>query len=516
MELQVYCWGGLLRGCQALLEGAPTLLVGVIVAGAIRYLLGPENTRRLFGNNSWRSLPLAWLIGMLMPVCSLGVIPVANELRRARVAGGAVLAFALTAPLFNPLSLLYGLTLAEPMVIVVFAFCSLLLVTVIGVVWDWIHPSDAMADEQPPRVEPGIRRMLAILFAAVRTTGAPLFAYCIVGILGTVSLSILFSKGSLGNEFAHGDPRSPLLMLAISPLAYATPLTVMMQIGSMFVHGNSVGAAYILLTMGTGVNLGLIVWCWMTYGLRNTVVFMTLFAVLVTGIAFAIEEPLHSAGHVDHPHTHAFDGYSSPFYSHDKNLPFRFRQELSQSSQSYEQIALGLLASLFIAHLAIRAFRMEEPIERWLCQSHASSVASRRLDFAIPAPALAAIGGIGLVVLSIVSCYVYYPSPQETLDDMRVVRADALSAAASGDKEEAARQIDFYDDLTRRLQVGYYLRNGKLDDFQRAKASVLRGRLEQLKDALEADQRERVPTLINQVSNAHQRLRRAILEDRPT
>lgn len=513
MELQVYGWGGLLRGCQALLEGSPTLLVGVVVAGAIRYLLGPENTRRLFGNNSWRSLPLAWLIGMLMPVCSLGVIPVANELRRARVSGGAVLAFALTAPLFNPLSLLYGLTLAEPMVIVVFALCSLLLVTAIGLVWDWMQPADAKADEQSPPVEPGIRRMLAILLAATRTTNASLFGYCLLGILGTVSLSMLFAKGSLGNEFAHGDPRSPLLMLAISPLAYATPLTVMMQIGSMFVHGNSVGAAYILLTMGAGINLGLIGWCWMVYGWRNTLILMTLLAVLVTGMAFAVEEPLHTAGHVDHPHTHAFDGYSSPFYIHEKNLPFRFRQELSESSQSYERIALGLLAGLFLAHLGLRIFRLEEPIERWLCEPPVRSMASHRLDFAIPGPALAVMGGVGLVILSIVSCYVYYPSPQETLDDMRVVRADALSAAASGDKEESARQIDFYDDLTRRLQVGYYLRHGKLDDFQRSKASVLRGRLEQLKDALEADQRDRVPALINQVSNAHQRLRRAMLDD---
>ena len=39
--------------------------------------------RKLFGDNSWRSLPQAWLVGMLLPVCSLGVIPVIREMRRA-------------------------------------------------------------------------------------------------------------------------------------------------------------------------------------------------------------------------------------------------------------------------------------------------------------------------------------------------------------------------------------------------------------------------------------------------
>ena len=47
---------------------------------------------------------------MLMPVCSLGVIPIAREMRRSDLRGGD-LAFAMTAPLFNPLSMLYGLTL---------------------------------------------------------------------------------------------------------------------------------------------------------------------------------------------------------------------------------------------------------------------------------------------------------------------------------------------------------------------------------------------------------------------
>ena len=105
----VIFWGGVLRFGEAALEGAPTLLVGLFVAGVFRKLIGPETTLKLFGGTGWRSLPQSWLWGMLLPVCSIGVIPVAFELRRSGLKGGAILAFALTAPLFNPLSLLYGL-----------------------------------------------------------------------------------------------------------------------------------------------------------------------------------------------------------------------------------------------------------------------------------------------------------------------------------------------------------------------------------------------------------------------
>ncbi|RPH83028.1 MAG: permease, partial [Planctomycetaceae bacterium] len=106
------------RMFQGLVVSAPTLLVGLLIAGVLRYYLGPADTRRLFGGDSIRGLPQAWLIGMLLPVCSIGVLPILRELHRARVRPGAMTAFALSAPLFNPLSLLYGLTLSRPIVII--------------------------------------------------------------------------------------------------------------------------------------------------------------------------------------------------------------------------------------------------------------------------------------------------------------------------------------------------------------------------------------------------------------
>src|SRR4051812_6114948 len=98
-------WGASLRVAQALVQATPTILVGLAVAGIFQRLLGHSGTRRLFGCGTWRELPQAWLIGMILPVCSLGVIPVAREMRRSGISCGTILAFAITAPLFNPLSL---------------------------------------------------------------------------------------------------------------------------------------------------------------------------------------------------------------------------------------------------------------------------------------------------------------------------------------------------------------------------------------------------------------------------
>ncbi|MCA9157901.1 MAG: permease, partial [Planctomycetales bacterium] len=116
--MNVMLAGGFVRFVQGIAAAAPTLAVGLFVAAVLRYYLGQAGTKRLFGGESLWALPQAWLVGMLLPVCSIGVIPIIREMRRMGIRPGAITAFALSAPLFNPLSLLYGLTLSRPYVIV--------------------------------------------------------------------------------------------------------------------------------------------------------------------------------------------------------------------------------------------------------------------------------------------------------------------------------------------------------------------------------------------------------------
>src|SRR6056297_44292 len=129
-------YGGLIRFVQGAASATPTLLVGLLIAAVLRYYLRTKGTQQLFWGQSLRALPQSWAIGMLLPVCSIGVIPILIEMRRAKVKPGALSAFALSAPLFNPLSLLYGLTLSRPLVIVLFATGSLVIVTALGLLWD--------------------------------------------------------------------------------------------------------------------------------------------------------------------------------------------------------------------------------------------------------------------------------------------------------------------------------------------------------------------------------------------
>ena len=154
-------WGILVRTGQIAVEVTPTFLCGVLVAGVMRRMLGASGTRQLFGGRGWNGLLRAWGVGMLLPVCSLGVIPIAREMHRAGVRGGTILAFLLAAPHINPFSLMYGLTLSNPLVIVVFAGGSLFVALAAGWLWDRFYDSGgetpAPADEPMPA--PGLGRL---------------------------------------------------------------------------------------------------------------------------------------------------------------------------------------------------------------------------------------------------------------------------------------------------------------------------------------------------------------------
>ncbi|HEV3436013.1 MAG TPA: permease, partial [Gemmata sp.] len=300
-------WGSLLRCGQIAIEASSTYLCGLLVVGVMRRMLGAAGTRKLFGGPGWKGLFRAWAVGTLLPVCSLGVIPIAREMRRAGVPSGTILAFMLAAPHINPLSLLYGLTLSEPLVIICFALASLTIAITAGAIWDrfFARESDIAPQGDEPMPAPGLKRLLAVAVTAGREAVGPTTWFVLLALIATGLIAGLLPHGCLGTSMKHKDPISPLLMTAIALPLYIGPLQGMMRLGLMFEHGNSVGAAFALFELGIGVNLGLIAWLGILFGWRRVLLWFLMVAVITLAFAFAVEYPLYFA-HEEVSHTHAF------------------------------------------------------------------------------------------------------------------------------------------------------------------------------------------------------------------
>lgn len=505
--------GVLLRVLQAFLQASPTLLVGLIVAGVFRRLLGHEGTRRLFGGVGWRSLVRAWLLGMLLPVCSLGVIPVLREMRRAGVSTGALLAFGLTGPLFNPISVLYGLTLADPVVILAFSFCSLVIVTVVGLVWDYFVRDELVAEPEPAPVEQGYKRMLAVGVFAAREATSRSALYVLLGIAGVGLLSALLPHGVLQTSAEHDDPWAPLVMATLAVPAYATPMTAMVQLASMFQHGNSVGAAFALLVLGAGTNLGMIGWILVTYGWRRSSGWFGILVALVVALAYGVDGPLYPRGVEPAGHTHAFDIYCAPYEPNTTQVWDRTLTTLEDNLAAHEIVSIGSLLALVLVGAALRRFDATERLEAWLAQRSTSPAS--RYDLVLPAPVLGAVSLTGLVGLSVFGCYVYYPTPEEIFRELTIVNTEVIAASSSRNWEAALYWIPIYDDWTRKLEVSMVLRGRALTDYRRARGDVVRERLELLEHEVEDQEVDEARAVGMALHRAYRRLKSAYLDETP-
>lgn len=506
-------WSVLLRTGQTAIEASSTLVVGFFVASVMRVMLGAAGTLRLFGGEGLSGLFRTWLIGSLLPVCSLGVIPVAREMRRAGVPSATILAFVLAAPQLNPLSFLYGLTLSEPVVIICFIVATMAIAIAGGEIWQRVFetPSDTLPPGDEPTPAPGLKRLAAVFVAASREAVGPAMSYVLIGVVFTGLLAGLLPQGILSTSMRHDDWRSPALMALIGLPAYSGVLPGMMRIGLIFEHGNSVGAGFVLFELGVGFNLGLIAWLTTLFGWKRVLLWLSVVAVLVLGVAHAIEHPLYFARE-EASHTHAFDEWTSPFAGGSGATWGAVKAKLLQEVEVLEPFALLALALLASAGALLACFDRAGRVEGWLTAAPPTSEGSKPVwSRDVPGPVLGVVALLGLVVFSVVAMYLYYPDQKQAFAEIVRVRVNAISAVRSGHKEEAIRQIQHWDLLTRKLQVGVFIRTGKMDAEAGNATEDLRERLEDLRDALLEDDLAKAKGLLTTVEEAYRKCRRCYL-----
>jgi hypothetical protein len=354
-----------------------------------------------------------------------------------------------------------------------------------------------------------LKRLAAVAVSAGREAVSPTMGYVLLALLFTGLVAGTLPHGCLGTTMRHEDWRSPLLMTAVALPIYLGPLQGMMRLGLMFEHGNSVGAAFALFELGIGVNLGLIVWLAVLFGWRRVTLWFALVALVTMGLGYAAERPLYFANE-EASHTHAFDEWTSPFAGGSGANWETVRDKLLQKVEVLEPVALSGLLLLALLGVGLAKFDRAGRVEAWLTTAPPSSEGPKSVwKRDVPGPVLGLVALLGLVVFSMAALYIYYPTPREAFAEIIRVRADALVAVMTGHKDEAIRQIQQWDLLTRKLQVGVFIRSGKMDPEVTKVTEDLRERLEEVRDALLAGNLTEAKEMLPQVEEAYRRCRAA-------
>lgn len=108
------------------------LLASYLLAGALHNVLSPESMQRQLGNSKPGSLVKATVSGMLLPICSCGVIPLGLGLYYSGAYLGPVLAFMTATPIINPAAVFLAFALLGPQIAVIYIIVGFVAPFIIG------------------------------------------------------------------------------------------------------------------------------------------------------------------------------------------------------------------------------------------------------------------------------------------------------------------------------------------------------------------------------------------------
>lgn len=87
------------------IEGIPFILIGILISSLIHVFLTEETVFRWIPKNPILSVPLAACVGLLLPVCECGIVPVARRLMQKGLPAHVAFTFLLAVPVINPITI---------------------------------------------------------------------------------------------------------------------------------------------------------------------------------------------------------------------------------------------------------------------------------------------------------------------------------------------------------------------------------------------------------------------------
>jgi len=295
-----------------LLEASPYLLFGFAAAGLFRAFVPEEKVYRLLGENRFRSVLLASLIGVPLPLCSCSVIPAATALRQRGASRGATTAFLISTPETGIDSISITYALMDPIMTIVrpvAAFATALLTgSAVGVfAADDETTSAAPAASTSEKVEPGsdccrsnscdsepntsseagtVNKVVDGLRYAFGPLLEDLAPWLLIGFVLAAAIGAAVPEGMLA-EIPQGWVSSLLMMLIATPVyicaSASTPVAA-----ALIAKGLDPGAALVLLLVGPATNIATILVVFRFMGARILAIYLAGVTTCALAFGFAI------------------------------------------------------------------------------------------------------------------------------------------------------------------------------------------------------------------------------------
>jgi hypothetical protein len=294
---------------DVVLELAPWLLLGAVIAGVLHVALPDDFVRRHLRGRG--AVLKAVLLGVPLPLCSCGVIPAGLGLKKDGASNGAVVGFLISTPQTGVDSILVSAAfLGWP-----FAIFKVAAAAVTG----WVGGAltdvvDGATLEPPPaqhhccsKPRPGLkpetrdRSARAAVLHAVDLLRS-IWGWLIVGVLASAVISTFVPPAVIGSAAQYGLAATLGLALAIALPIYVCATASVPIAAALVAGGLPAGAALVFLMAGPATNVATVGAVGRTLGRRTLAVYLGTIIVGSVGLAYAFDSILPTSSQVEHQH----------------------------------------------------------------------------------------------------------------------------------------------------------------------------------------------------------------------
>ncbi len=279
-----------LASMQILNDASVWLVMSFALAGLLHNFLKPDRLQRMLGNRKLSSLMRGTISGMLLPICSCGVIPLGLGLYYSGAYLGPTLAFMTATPVINPAAVLLAYGLLGPQIATIYLISGFVVPMVVGIIGNALGGPEIQAPGLEQRTDAvemenaedaGLyQKLTSGLHWGFMDLGVMVSRYIVMGVFLAGLIMAVVPKSMIQDYL--GDPGMISLagIAVLGTIMYVCAVGHIPFIAALVASGAAPGVAITFLMTGAATNLPELISIYKIIGKRAVAIYVLTMAPL--------------------------------------------------------------------------------------------------------------------------------------------------------------------------------------------------------------------------------------------
>lgn len=268
----------------SILNGASGwLVISFVIAGLLHNLITPQKFQNALGNKKITSLFKSTVSGMLLPICSCGVIPIGISMYYSGAYLGPVLAFMTSTPIINPIAVVLSFGLLGPQITVIYVIAGFVVPMIVGILGNVFGKDELCVakddDESLIELEEEKRSLTQNILDGLKWSFGELALtiskYVIIGMVVAGFITTVFPTSIIQKYLGNPGVLSLGSISILACIMYVCAVGHIPFIAALVASGASPGVAITFLIAGAATNLPELISMYNVIGKRAVIIYST-------------------------------------------------------------------------------------------------------------------------------------------------------------------------------------------------------------------------------------------------